>query len=168
MKFEIGDKVVILKMQYFDNSYHYDKCIEEFTVKDANEKYFSPHREKLDPFLSGSNMYSIVFQKDGRAMYGGQIYYHKEKDRKKIEEIIQTAINDFDEQMQKIDNSRIEELNKIIDNYKKEIKDSKKEIDEIKNGNGTRYFGFKRIYHNEWKEKVISEMNKIINFKEQT
>jgi hypothetical protein len=43
MKFEKRDKVLLVDMSYFGNSYHYRNCVSELTVLDADDVYWTPY-----------------------------------------------------------------------------------------------------------------------------
>lgn len=158
MKFEKGDKVIVLDLSYFKNYFHYErKCIKEYTVLDADERYFSPYYENYDKYFSGCNLFSIIRQDNGIAMYGGERFYHKEKDKEEIQNLIDLAIKTYDDYCADNDLKRINQL-------KETIASCQKEIEAIEGGNGNWKSG-ERIFNNkEYKEKVLTVIKKIFPF----
>lgn len=156
MKYNIGDKVIVLDMSYFSNAFHYEKeMIKEYEVKDADERYFSPFYNPYDKMLSGINLFSICRQEDGKALYGGKRYYHKEKDRELILDLINQAVISYDEYCSKNDSKRIKDL-------REEIKQARIQIKEIESGNGSWKIGFSERNNKEYKGKVLAVIQKII------
>lgn len=158
MKYEIGDKILELDLSYFKNNFHVEKhMIKEYTVKDANEKYFSPFESKLDTYFSGCNQYSIVHQNSGRPMYGNNIYYHKEKDKDLILELINNSFKDYD--LFCAENDKIQTLF-----FQNQIKEAKEGIKQIKSGNGKWKSGFFTTKNKDYRERVLKLVNKFLDF----
>lgn len=149
-KFQKGDKVVVLDMSYFDNPFHYKKCIHEYTVQDADEHYFSPFYEKYDRSMSGSNMWSIFKQSTGMAMYGSEQLYHKEKDAETIRVIIAAGLKKYDDFCASNDRSEIANLQQLIESSKSKIK-------SIESGDGYWKMGFS-TYNNQSYRKQVTEI----------
>jgi hypothetical protein len=158
MKFEKGDKVVLLDMGYFSNQYHYKNCISELTVLDADEKYWSPYYESYDKYHSGMNQWSIIRQSDGTPMYGNKKFYHKTKDAGEIRGIIQAELDRYDVSCIDNDEKRIAQL-------EDKILACQEEIGMIRAGHGRWKSGFTTYGNAEYKEKVLKEIEKIFKLK---
>lgn len=155
-KFNIGDIVFKFELDYFDNSYHFKKCIEKHTVTDANEKYFSLYG-KLDPYFAGCNQWDIRHQSSGLQMYGNTKMYHAEKDKDEIKILIEKTILKYDSFTKENDQKRVSELKEIIKNATSEIK-------QIELGNGSWKRGFSTHSNKDYKEMVLKFIKSVFNY----
>lgn len=132
MKYNIGDKIVKLRLDYICNIYHYKLTIHIETVKFANKSYFSEYKKAEKSFqngIAGIDQYMFYFQNDGRQWNYPKpdTYYHFEKDYDLICEKINEAIQDC-----KLDIHRKKE--KEIQDIENRIKYLESRIEEIKTG----------------------------------
>jgi len=154
-KFNIGDEVIKLNLDYFDNPYHYQKCVESgFNVVDCNDRYFSIYGKNANVFSTHHDQRSQI---DGIGTFGREKVYHKEKDKDLILQEINDAISKYDEFCKENDNKRKQFL---LD----KIERAKKEIEEIDKGNGNWKIGFSIHSNKEYKSKVIQVINSKLNF----
>jgi len=153
-KYQKGDKVIILNLDYFDNPYHFEKSIQELTVLDSDDKYFSPYYKEYDKSLSGSSQWSIFHQSNGYPIYGNERILHKIKDADEIKSEIAKALKKYDDKCIQND---INEIAKLLH----EIERAKKQIEEIRKGNGSWKIGFTSYNNKNYREKVKSFIDKI-------
>lgn len=155
-KFNTGDTAFSFKLDYFDNQYHFKKCIKKHIVKDSNGKYFSLYGT-LDSYFSGCNQWDIRHQIGGHQMYGDEKIYHSEKDKEEIKALIQKSIFEYDYFTEQNDKKRVEELKKIIES-------AKEEIEQIKLGNGSWKRGFSTHSNKGYKEMVLNYIKSVFNY----
>lgn len=153
MKYNVGDKVIVLGLDNFKNPFHYKSCITEHTVLCATDKHWSPYRDYID--FSGSNLYSVFTQETGACLLNGNKMFHKTKDSKLIEAEIKNAIQKYDQYCNENDIREIQLL-------KNDIKASQDRIKVIEKGKGSWRLGFVNYGNKEYKEKVLKEMNKVL------
>lgn len=153
LKFNIGDKVILLQLQYFDNPYHYKLCVSEYTVKGASAKWFRLFGEKIESFIPGMDKWDYRYQESGKQLYGNEIVYHKEKDAEEIKRHICDAIVKWEADRNVEDLSRKNQLKSIIQS-------AQDEIDLIDKGEGNFKKGFSTVNRNEFRDKVVAEIYK--------
>lgn len=146
-KFNTGDKVIELQLDYFDNPYHFESSVVERTVKDANYLFFTIAND--DDFN----------QKNGVCTWRPGKVYHKEKDKQLIFEEIERAVKKYDEDRQREDDNKISEL-------ESKIKEYQDEINKIKEGKGVMKIGFTKYDKKEYKAKVLRSIYKKLNYDE--
>lgn len=153
LKYNVGDKVIVLNLDYFDNWFHYKLSIKEYTVLYAGEKYFSQYYAKTPGYISGSEQFAYCSQVTGKPIWGQEIYLHKEKDADKINSLIQEAVDDYNKKRNDEDEKR---LNVLIST----IKTAKEDIEKIKKGEGNFKQGFSSENRNAYMSKVMDHINK--------
>ena len=60
MKFNKGDKLIYLELDYFNNQFHFKNCIKQFTVKSCNDEYFSPFYD-VEQYYAGCNSGGVKY-----------------------------------------------------------------------------------------------------------
>lgn len=148
-----GDNTVYIDMSYFGNPYHNGLCIRVDTVRAHDDKYFSTGSDVIS--LSMMDSYS-TFTHDGVSRDGSNKVYHMIKDRELIDSIIAGGIKAFDAARKVEDTDRLEHL-------KAEILNMEAEVEEIERGDGLYRIGFKTFRTQEYRAKVIDQIDKILN-----
>ena len=151
-KFNIGDDVIRLNLDYFKNPYHFKKCIENHVVKDSDDKFFSVYGK-----LPYNTSHDLIHQENGIASWGNEKSYHRAKDNEIIVSEIKKAISDYD--LFCIENDKIRKQS-----LANEIEKLKAEIAEIDKGNGNWKVGFTVINNKDYREKVISSIKSKFDF----
>ena len=151
-KFNIGDDVIRLSLDYFKNPYHFKKCVENHVVKDADNRFFSVYGK-----LPYNTSHDLIHQENGIASWGNEKSYHREKDNEVIISEIKKAISDYDLFCIENDKNRKQSL-------LNEIEKLKIEIAEIDKGNGNWKVGFTVINNKDYREKVISSIKAKFDF----
>ena len=173
-KYNIGDKVVCINKQYYDNSFHngFNKSDNLFIngsiVSDVYEYargwkgkvfYVNNFRHKVDSIGdSCSYQYGEVCEKDGiytsSPRDSDNVWYHTEKDADEIKRVINECKEDFHKLCEE---SRRIEISKL----EAEIRAKQLRIDELKKGDKFIYCGCIRS-EKEWNEKMDEIVNKAI------
>lgn len=157
LKYNIGDKVIHLELDYLDNWYHFKQSISEYEVKGANQRLFSVYKDKISSDISGSDMYAYNFQETGAQLYGNKKFYHKVKDAEEITKLISSAVNKYNSDRDAEDANRIQSLKSIIES-------SQKEIELIESGEGNYKMGFTKENRNVYLNKVLQHIKSKFNF----
>ena len=172
-KFNIGDRVVCIDKQYYDNIYHNglnnrndNHFIRSSIVSDVYDYKSSPrnkvfyvdnYHHQVDVWGdSCTDQYGEVCEKDGKYTMGrsDRIWYHAEKDADEIKRVIDECKKDFHK---KCEESRQKEINKLED----EIRYAQNRIDELKKGDTFMYCGCTKS-ENEWNDSMDKIINNII------
>lgn len=177
-KFNIGDKVVCINKQYYDNSFHNglsNKVDNHFiicsTVSDVYEYasgwkgnvfYINNYHHQVDSIGdSCTYQYNEICEKDGIRTADprdtDEVWYHVEKDADKIKDIINECKNNFHK---KCEESRQKEINKL----EAEIKATQNRLDELKKGDTFLYCGLVRS-EKEWNDRMDEIINNAIGKK---
>lgn len=174
-KFNIGDRVVCIDKQYYDNIYHNglknteNHFIRSSTVSDVHEynswkkKVFyigNCHHQVDSCGDSCSYQYGEICEEDGictSTRDSNKIWYHVEKDADEIKRVIDECKEDFHK---KCEESRQKEISKI----EAEIRYAQLRIDELKNGDKFIYCGSMKS-EKEWNDKMDEIINNSIGKK---
>lgn len=171
-KFNIGDKVVCIDKQFYDNKFYNglngkrdNQFIRSSIVSDVHEYtygwkgnvfYVNNYHHQVDSIGdSCSYQYGEICEKDGMRTstprdFGG-IWYHTEKDADEIKRVIEECKEEFHK---KCEESRRKEISKL----EAEIQAAQRRIDELKKGDEFMYCGLVKS-EKEWNER----MDKIID-----
>ena len=176
-KFNIGDRVVCIDKQYYDNIYHNglnnrneNHFIRSSIVSDVYDYKSSPrnkvfyvdgYHHQVDAWGdSPTEQYGEVSEEDGMYTLSytykrntDKIWYHIEKDADEIKRVIEECKKEFHK---KCEESRQKEINKLED----EIRYAQNRINELKKGDKFMYCGWTKS-ENEWNDS----MDKIIGAK---
>ena len=177
-KFNIGDKVVCINKQYYDNSFHNgfsnkidNQFIKSSIVSDVHEYaygwkgkvfYVNNFHHQVDSAGdSCTYQYGEVCEKDGMYTTSSRdtdnIWYHTEKDADEIKRVINECKEDFHK---KCEESRQKEIDKL----EAEIQAAQCRIDELKKGDKFMYCGLMKSEKG-WNEKMDEIVNEVINKK---
>ena len=175
-KFNIGDRVVCIDKQYYDNIYHNglnnrneNHFIRSSIVSDVYDYKSSPrnkvfyvdnYHHQVDAWGdSCTDQYGEIREKDGTYTMGrsDRIWYHAEKDADEIKRVIDECKKDFHK---KCEESRQKEINKLED----EIRYAQNRINEFKKGDKFMYCGWTKS-ENEWNDSMDKIINNIIGKK---
>jgi len=176
-KFNIGDKVVCINKQYYDNSFHnglsyktHNHFIKSSTVSDVYEYphnwkgkvfYVNNYHHQVDSIGDSCNyQYGEICEKDGictSTRDSDNIWYHTEKDADEIKRVIDECKEDFHK---KCEESRQKEISKL----EAEIRSAQRRIDELKKGDKFMYCGLMRS-EKEWNDRMDEIINDVIGKK---
>ena len=177
-KFNIGDRVVCINKQYYDNSFHNglsnkadNHFITSSIVSDVHEYpsswkgnvfYVNHQHHQVDSIGdSCTYQYGEVCEKDGMSTTAprdyDEVWYHTEKDADEIKRIIKECKDDFHK---KCEESRREEINKL----EAQIRYAQRRIDELKKGDTFLYCGSVKS-EKEWNDKMDEIINDAIGKK---
>ena len=176
-KFNIGDRVVCIDKQYYNNIYHNglsgkedNHFIRSSIVSDVYDYKSSPRNKVfyVDTFHhqvdawgdSRTYQYGEISEKDGTytsMRSSGKVWYHVEKDADEIKRVIEECKKDFHK---KCEESRQKEINKLED----EIRYTQNRINEFKKGDKFMYCGWTKS-ENEWNDSMDKIINNIIGKK---
>ena len=175
-KFNIGDRVVCIDKQYYDNSYHngFNKSENHFIrssiVSDVYEYngwkkrvfYIDNYHRQVDSCGdTRSDQYGEVCEKDGMYTFcprdTDKIWYHAEKDADEIKRVIDECKEDFHK---KCEESRQKEISKL----EAEIRYAQNCINEFKKGDKFMYCGCTKS-EREWNDKMDEIINNAIGKK---
>lgn len=112
LKFNIGDKIVLLKdLKFLTNTYHYGTALDCLdTVKQANEKRFATS-DDFDIWNPYNNVYLVYSQANGANwLHTGNIALHLEKDKDKIVKFINDLLLSKTKEVHLKEDKRIQEL----------------------------------------------------------
>jgi hypothetical protein len=177
-KFNIGDNVVCIDKQYYDNSFYNglngkrdNQFIRSSIVSDVHEY---PHGWKGNVFYVNNNhhqvdsigdscsyQYGEICEKDGMRTttprdFGGT-WYHTEKDADEIKRVVEECKEEFHK---KCEESRQKEIAKL----EAEIRAAQRRIDELKKGDKFMYCGLVKS-EKEWNDKMDEIINDAIGKK---
>ena len=175
-KFNIGDRVVCIDKQYYDNIYHNglnnrndNHFIRSSIVSDVYDYKSSPrnkvfyvdnYHHQVDVWGdSCTDQYGEVCEKDGKYTMSrsDKIWYHAEKDADEIKRVVDECKKDFHK---KCEESRQKEISKLED----EIRYAQNRINEFKKGDKFMYCGWTKS-ENEWNDSMDNIINNIIGKK---
>ena len=175
-KFNIGDRVVCIDKQYYENIYHNglnnrnnNHFIRSSIVSDVYDYKSSPrnkvfyvdnYHHQVDAWGdSRTDQYGEIREKDGTYTMGrsDKIWYHAEKDADEIKRVIDECKEDFHK---KCEESRQKEISKL----EAEIRYAQLRIDELKNGDKFMYCGCTKS-EKEWNDKMDEIINNAIGKK---
>jgi len=152
IKFNVGDEVLEIQPHYSTNVFHIDThLIRTHIVKSANDKSFSVYRNEISNYGADSGL--MADQCTGKIYSGETKYYHKDKDRQEIREILNEVVISYVRWTKEEDVNRIAVL-------QKQIELAKFEIAKIKEGEGQWEIGFSYKKNKEWLEKILLVINK--------
>lgn len=176
-KFNIGDKVVCINKQYYDNSFHNgfsnkidNHFIKSSIVSDVYEYttsygwkgrvfYINNYHHQVDSIGDSCNyQYGEIREEDGLRTSTptdtDNIWYHTEKDADEIKRVIEECKEEFHK---KCEESRQKEISKL----EAEIRSAQRRIDELKKGDKFMYCGLMKS-EKEWNEKMDEIINETI------
>ena len=175
-KFNIGDRVVCIDKQYYDNIYHNglnnrndNHFIRSSIVSDVYDYKSSPrnkvfyvdnYHHQVDVWGdSCTDQYGEVCEKDGKYTMSrfDKIWYHAEKDADEIKRVIDECKEDFHK---KCEESRQKEISKL----EAEIRYAQHRIDELKKGDTFMYCGCTKS-EREWNDKMDEIINNAVGKK---
>ena len=174
-KFNIGDRVVCIDKQYYDNNYHngFNKSENHFIrssiVSDVYEYngwkkrvfYIDNYHHQVDSIGdSCTYQYGEICEKDGINTFTrnpDEIWYHAEKDAAEIKRVIDECKKDFHKECEE---SRQKEISKL----EAEIRYTQRRIDELKKGDTFMYCGCRKS-EKEWNDKMDEIINNVISKK---
>ena len=180
-KFNIGDRVVCIDKQYYDNIYHNglnnrneNHFIRSSIVSDVYDYKSSPrnkvfyvdgYHHQVDEWGdSRTEQYGEISEEDGMYTLSytykrntDKVWYHAEKDADEIKRVIEECKKDFHK---KCEESRQKEINKLED----EIRYAQNRINEFKKGDKFMYCGWTKS-ENEWNDSMDKIIDKIIGAK---
>ena len=175
-KFNIGDRVVCIDKQYYDNIYHNglknnteNHFIRSSIVSDVYEYngwekrvfYIDNYHHQVDSCGdSRSYQYGEICEEDGistSTRNPDKIWYHSEKDADEIKRVIDECKEDFHK---KCEESRQKEISKL----EAEIRYAQNRIDELKKGDTFMYCGCTKS-ESEWNDKMDEIINNAIGKK---
>lgn len=171
-KFNIGDRVVCIDKQYYNNSYHngFNKSENHFIRSSIVSDVYEYNSWKKRVFYIGNYHHQVDSCGDTRSYQYGEIceedgiststrnpdkiWYHTEKDADEIKRVIKECKENFHK---KCEESRQKEIEKL----EAEIREIQRRIDELKKGDKFIYCGFMKS-EKEWNEKMDEIINKVI------
>lgn len=176
-KFNIGDKVVCINKQYYDNGFHNgfsnkidNQFIKSSIVSDVHEYaygwkgkvfYVDNYHHQVDSIGdSCTYQYGEICEKDGLSTTSrdtDNIWYHTEKDADEIKRVIEECKEEFHK---KCEESRQKEISKL----EAEIRSAQRRIDELKKGDKFMYCGLMKS-EKEWNEKMDEIVSEVISKK---
>ena len=175
-KFNIGDRVVCIDKQYYDNGYHngFNKSENHFIrssiVSDVYEYngwkkrvfYVDNYHHQVDSCGdSRTDQYGEVCEKDGMYTFcprdTDKIWYHAEKDADEIKRVIDECKEDFHK---KCEESRQKEISKL----EAEIRYAQNRINDFKKGDKFMYCGCTKS-EREWNDKMDEIINNAVGKK---
>ena len=176
-KFNIGDRVVCIDKQYYNNIYHNglnnrndNHFIRSSIVSDVYDYKSSPrnkvfyvdnYHHQVDAWgASRTDQYGEISEKDGTytsMRSSDKIWYHVEKDADEIKRVIEECKKDFHK---KCEESRQKEINRL----ESEIRNIQNRINEFKKGDKFVYCGWTES-EKEWNDKMNEIINNIIGKK---
>lgn len=179
-KFNIGDRVVCINKQYYDNSFHNglsnkidNHFIKSSIVSDVYEYttsyhwkgrvfYINNYHHQVDSIGDSCNyQYGEIYEENGLRTSTptdtDNIWYHTEKDADEIKRVINECKEDFHK---KCEESRQKEISKL----EAEIRSAQRRIDELKKGDKFMYCGLMRS-EKEWNDRMDEIINDAIGKK---
>ena len=175
-KFNIGDRVVCIDKQYYDNGYHngFNKSENHFIrssiVSDVYEYngwkkrvfYVDNYQRQVDSIGdTRSDQYGEVCEEDGMYTFcprnTDKIWYHAEKDADEIKRVIDECKENLHK---KCEESRQKEISKL----EAEIRYAQNRINDFKKGDKFMYCGCTKS-EREWNDKMDEIINNAIGKK---
>ena len=179
-KFNIGDRVVCINKQYYDNSFHNglsnkidNHFIKSSIVSDVYEYttsyhwkgrvfYINNYHHQVDSIGDSCNyQYGEIYEENGLRTSTptdtDNVWYHTEKDANEIKRVINECKEDFHK---KCEESRQKEISKL----EAEIRSAQRCIDELKKGDKFMYCGLMRS-EKEWNDRMDEIINDAIGKK---
>ena len=168
MKYNIGDRVVRIRKEFYDNSFHNKtKFIESAIVSDVYEYrsnkgsvfYINGQKHQIDSIGdSAGYQYNEYRQSDGiRTEWPHEDYVpflHIEKDKEKIQQLIKEAEDDFSKYCE-------EQRQKEIRELESKIKYAQERIAKLKEHDSFRYISSVKS-EAQWKREMDEVINKAI------